>query len=282
MVVAKLIEAGAAARRLHATCAIFLEDYEQKPLVELQAGLNTVAQSMEMLPTFLHCLGQLAQLPTHLATVFRLLPLDAKGIEAAIIGRCIEVIIREDHVLNNFNGAARDGHVQRLLSLSRRWQESNAATVLEKARQGFLEHIRIATQPAAGQTAQRKEFKAQYNRGRRELEHEFGKVMRHKSIRDIVSGDSGLVVKDLKPVWLMSPLSVSDTLPLRPDDFDVVIFDEASQVPLEEAIPAIFRARQTIVVGDAMQLPPTDFFSSKSNDDVDEGLKFSQVVQVFE
>ncbi len=50
------------------------------------------------------------------------------------------------------------------------------------------------------------------------------------------------VVLDLKPIWLMSPLSVSDTLPLDSGAFDVVIFDEASQIPLEEAVPALFRA----------------------------------------
>src|SRR6185436_909237 len=51
-------------------------------------------------------------------------------------------------------------------------------------------------------------------------------------------------------------------LPLDPDLFDVVIFDEASQIPLEEAIPAIYRSHQVIVVGDEMQLPPTTFFAS--------------------
>ncbi len=96
--------------------------------------------------------------------------------------------------------------------------------------------------------------------------------MRYKPIRDLVSGDSGEVVKDLKPVWLMSPLSVSDTLPLDPDFFDVVIFDEASQLTLEEAIPSIFRASQCIVVGDEMQLPPTDFFSTKRSADEEEEL----------
>ncbi len=49
--------------------------------------------------------------------------------------------------------------------------------------------------------------------GSRDLEHEFGKTMRYKSIRDLAAGDTGTVVRDLKPVWLMSPLSVSDALP---------------------------------------------------------------------
>ncbi len=96
--------------------------------------------------------------------------------------------------------------------------------------------------------------------------------MRYRSIRDMVSGDSGAVIKDLKPVWLMSPLSVSDALPMDAAYFDVVIFDEASQITLEEAVPSVFRAPQTIVVGDEMQLPPTDFFSARQALDEDEEL----------
>ncbi|UUZ55358.1 hypothetical protein LP419_06335 [Massilia sp. H-1] len=66
--------------------------------------------------------------------------------------------------------------------------------------------------------------------------------MRHRSIRDLSDDETGLVIADLKPVWLMSPLSVSDTLPLASNLFDVVIFDEASQIPVEEAVPALSRA----------------------------------------
>jgi predicted DNA-binding WGR domain protein len=91
--------------------------------------------------------------------------------------------------------------------------------------------------------------------------------MRYKSIRDLAAGETGQVIQDLKPIWLMSPLSVSDTLPLDPGLFDVVIFDEASQIPMEEAIPAIYRSHQTIVVGDEMQLPPTTFFASARSED---------------
>ena len=61
----------------------------------------------------------------------------------------------------------------------------------------------------------------------------------------------------------MSPLSVADILPLEEGLFDVVIFDEASQIPLEDAIPSLYRSRQMIVVGDEMQLPPSQFFAPR-------------------
>jgi hypothetical protein len=69
---------------------------------------------------------------------------------------------------------------------------------------------------------------------------------------------------DLKPVWLMSPLSVSDTLPLAVDAFDVAIFGrQPLSLSRGGGVPAVFRAPQVIVVGDEMQLPPTNFFSPR-------------------
>ena len=69
------------------------------------------------------------------------------------------------------------------------------------------------------------------------------------------------VMTSIKPCWVMSPLVVSQVLPNDRPYFDVVIFDEASQVRPAEAIPAIARGRRLVVAGDEKQLPPTDFFS---------------------
>jgi very-short-patch-repair endonuclease len=63
----------------------------------------------------------------------------------------------------------------------------------------------------------------------------------------------------IKPCWAMSPLMVSQVLPMA-RLFDVVIFDEASQVVPADAIPAIMRGHQIVVAGDDRQLPPTNFF----------------------
>ncbi|MEO7524430.1 MAG: AAA domain-containing protein, partial [Ferruginibacter sp.] len=113
---------------------------------------------------------------------------------------------------------------------------------------------------------EQKQFKKNYNEGRKILENEFAKSMRYKSIRELSSKESGLVLKDIKPIWLMSPLSVSDSLPLDIGYFDVVIFDEASQITLEEGIPALYRSPQTIIVGDDKQMPPTNFFTARADD----------------
>lgn len=69
----------------------------------------------------------------------------------------------------------------------------------------------------------------------------------------------------LKPCLMMSPLSVSYFLETEAYHFDLVIFDEASQIFPEDAIGAIFRGSQVIIAGDSKQLPPTNFFASTTN-----------------
>ena len=76
------------------------------------------------------------------------------------------------------------------------------------------------------------------------------------------------LVQALKPCFLVSPLAVSQYLPLELD-FDIVIFDEASQVFPEDAVPAIRRGKRVIFAGDQKQLPPSNFFRAHSQDDDD-------------
>ena len=270
-VVARVLEAAPSSNDLKRELSTIMDGFSDGPLAELRREVSLAAQSLDDLPDFLHCLSLLGELPPELAGAFRRFPLSAEQLEAAAADNTLEGAFRTDRTLGRFNGAGHRRHVRQLDALYDQILDANAAEIRDQVRHTFQEHVRLAGMPTAGLTPEQKEFKKSYNRGRRELEHEFGKTMRYKAIRDLVSGDSGEVVKDLKPVWLMSPLSVSDTLPLDTGYFDVVIFDEASQITLEEAVPSLFRATQTIVVGDEMQLPPTSFFESKKEAE-DEGL----------
>ena len=83
------------------------------------------------------------------------------------------------------------------------------------------------------------------------------------SLRDLFDNISPLLPR-LCPCMLMSPMSVAQFLDLSQNKFDLVIFDEASQMPTSEAVGAIARGKSVIVVGDPKQMPPTSFFSSTS------------------
>src|SRR5690606_15369698 len=100
------------------------------------------------------------------------------------------------------------------------------------------------------------------------IEHEVGKQRRHLPLRELLRR-AGAAARALKPCFMMSPASVAQFLASTEAAFDILIIDEASQMRPEEAIGAIARARQAIVVGDPMQLPPTSFFDA-SHDEVAE------------
>jgi ABC-type iron transport system FetAB ATPase subunit len=192
------------------------------------------------------------------------------GIEAIVLQAAIRDAYRSDRSLMRMTGPILAEHAARVAEAEQGLRELHARWLAAKVHMAFRQNIARSEIPAAQLSSEQREWKKQYTRGRRELEHEFAKVMRYRSIRELATGESGLVIRDLKPVWLMSPLSVSDTLPLENDSFDVVIYDEASQIPSEEAMPALYRAPQAIVVGDRQQLPPTDFFSTRMETDSDE------------
>jgi hypothetical protein len=96
---------------------------------------------------------------------------------------------------------------------------------------------------------------------------EAAKRRRLVPVRTLLGSIPTLLPK-IKPCLMMSPLSVSHFL--TPDvRFDLVVFDEASQVPPEDAVNCIYRGRQLIVAGDPKQLPPTDFFQLAATSEVD-------------
>lgn len=147
-----------------------------------------------------------------------------------------------------FTGVRREEQIERFRVLDAEIRESAMARIRA-----------VASAPA------RRISGAQSNLGhasevailRRELE----KRKRIKPLRRLFA-EIPHVLQALKPCMLMSPLSISTFL--RPDSmsFNLVIFDEASQIPPQEAIPSLLRAKQAVVAGDANQLPPTSFFDA--------------------
>ncbi|RYZ45412.1 MAG: hypothetical protein EOO72_04205, partial [Myxococcaceae bacterium] len=102
------------------------------------------------------------------------------------------------------------------------------------------------------------------------IQHELGKKQRHVSIRELVQR-AGSALQALMPCFMMGPQSVSQYLPPGHLRFDLVVMDEASQLRPEDALGAIARGSQLVVVGDPEQLPPTSFFAQLERDDDDTG-----------
>lgn len=98
------------------------------------------------------------------------------------------------------------------------------------------------------------------------LAREWHKQRRHLPLRQLVKA-AGRAIQLIKPVWMMSPMSLAQFVEPGAVEFDLLLIDEASQVRPVEALGAIARAKQVVVVGDDKQLPPTAFFDRVAGED---------------
>jgi len=104
------------------------------------------------------------------------------------------------------------------------------------------------------------------------LSREINKKKRHLPLRELMAGIPSALTR-LTPCLLMSPLSIAQYLAADATRFDLVVFDEASQIPVWDAVGAIARGKQVVMVGDPKQLPPTSFFDRAESDLDDEDVE---------
>lgn len=152
-----------------------------------------------------------------------------------------------------FTRKAQDERIAQFISLDQRQFALSKERIRERIIRSFPDPNKV--------TGARSEIRI--------LRHEMEKKRRIMPLRKLFHEIPDLLLT-LKPCLMMSPLSVAYFLNAEDYHFDMVIFDEASQIFPEDAVGAIFRADQTIIAGDTKQLPPTNFFSvSTSNTDTD-------------
>lgn len=158
--------------------------------------------------------------------------------------------VEQQPILREFSGLGVDAILSRFKELDRYHLETNKAFIISK-----LSNLRPDESILIGS-----KFSI--------LVKEFNKSRKQKPIRVLLEELSDLIL-DIKPIFLMSPLSVSTYLSNHADLFDTVIFDEASQVFSWDALGAIYRAKQCIIIGDSKQMPPSMFFTSAVEDEED-------------
>jgi len=190
-------------------------------------------------------LAELKQAPTTVAAW-------VERFDHAWFSSCLDQVRAEDPDLASFNGRSHDSTADEFRRLDRERLAITAARVRRAHAQCVVE--RMNKHPDQAQL----------------IRNEASKKKRHLPLRTTVT-QAPDVVTALRPCWMVSPLSVAELLPAAPH-FDLVLFDEASQVLPEDAVCALLRGRKTIVAGDQHQLPPTTFFAGdvEDGDEADE------------
>lgn len=170
--------------------------------------------------------------------------------EAAYFTWWSTAIIGEDEVLRTFSTSEHVATIDKFRVADGRFQELTASYIAAKL---------AGSLPAGDDVTKKSSWGI--------LRHEFQKKSRHKPVRQLLQ-EIPDVVTALAPCLMMSPLSVAQYLPAEQALFDVVIFDEASQITVWDAVGALARGRQVIIAGDPKQMPPTNFFA-RADDDPD-------------
>jgi superfamily I DNA and/or RNA helicase/predicted DNA-binding WGR domain protein len=243
-----------------------LSDYKTKRINVLSDDLESIQMNSELLPDLLHVLRPFATIAPEVKQAVKNISISSMQTEANMANKTFSHICRQNKAFADIDYTSIERAVEHIKSQYKQLLKLNAAYIRASIRKRFLDNLELSSIALSQLRPEQKPFKKIYNEGRKILENEFSKSMRYKSIRELSGKESGAVLKDLKPVWLMSPLSVSDSLPLNVKCFDAIIFDEASQITLEEGIPSLYRAPQTIIVGDDKQMPPSNFFTAKAED----------------
>lgn len=141
--------------------------------------------------------------------------------------------------------------------------------LIDEFREADARHVELAAARVRRAVAERQmRARDDWPDQRQTVREQVGRKARHKPIRQLVDEAPELLLA-VRPCWAMSPLVVSQVLPAR-RLFDLVVFDEASQIEPADAIPAIMRGNRVVVAGDNKQLPPTPFFSTVGGDDDEE------------
>ena len=134
--------------------------------------------------------------------------------------------------------------------------------IIKLARQQLRWKVHAAAKPPFGNGTGKKSSWTQMAL----IDNEINKQQRFISVRDLTQR-AGRALLELKPCWMMSPLAVAQYVPKNSITFDLCIIDEASQMPPEASIGALLRCKQTVVVGDTNQLPPSSFFKKMIDDE---------------
>jgi hypothetical protein len=157
-------------------------------------------------------------------------------------------VLSEDEVLRTFTCGEHEADIRQFRAVDQQFRQLTA---------NYIAAQLCAHRPHSDDIARN----SQWGILRRELE----KKIRHKPVRQLVQ-EAPDALAALAPCFMMSPLSIAQYLPTDAQPFDVVIFDEASQITVWDAIGAIARGKQIVIAGDPRQMPPTNFFARNEED----------------
>ena len=191
--------------------------------------------------------------------------LDYKSLELSIIKSAwtrLETLLPE---LENYNGSILSELATEISTLSSEEQILFADHIRYNQARKFFDFHQLILSSTSKLNEVQKTLKKRLQFGKRILAAEFSKTRHSLSIRQLLDSDARLWIDLLHPTWLLTPHQLASFFPLSSNQVDVVIFDEASQIPFVNSLGALQRAKRIMICGDSQQMSPMYYFSSKGD-----------------
>lgn len=189
---------------------------------------------------------------------------DFEVLEDVVLWGAIEKFKSHNPELYHYTGADLMRDVVHLIQEEDRSFDQQIESFLRARVQQFNNFHTLITSPIVKLSEDEKALRKTLKAGRSILVKEFNKTRQHKSIHELLSSDAAPWIQLLKPILLLNPVTIAQVYPLSSGCIDLMLFDEASQIPFSHAIPAIFRAKQVAIFGDSQQLSPSSYFQQGS------------------
>jgi hypothetical protein len=171
--------------------------------------------------------------------------------------------------LKDFDPSKIDQRLNELISLKKSESKELVQHILWKFGSKFSAYQQLLSTPARKLKEEEKHLKQKLKRGKSILVKEFGKSRRHLSLRELFSTEARLWIQLLKPVWLSNPAYLAKSLPLEKEIFDISVFDESTQIPLQNALGILQRSDRTLIAGDEHQMGPSNYFTASGSETED-------------
>ena len=189
---------------------------------------------------------------------------DVETIEKHIIASTWSKLKIDFPSISDFSWDQFHNKLQKVIEIENKESLELVHYIHSQQKETFEKYHSILLTPSVKLDQTQKQFKQALKEGKKILVKEFGKSRNHLSIRQLMESPAKTWIQLLKPIWLLSPTRMSACFPLAQNLFELAIFDEASQIPLEHALGTLQRSQRVLIAGDPQQMSPSNYFSSVS------------------
>jgi hypothetical protein len=201
-------------------------------------------------------------------TTFQLLKYeqDLSELNSFIHQRVWQTFISEHPYMVDFELKSFKLGVKKLLKERRENETDFSRFLINHQAEKFAHYQNILISPLNKLSPEEKSLRGILRKGKSILVKEFAKTRQHLPIRELRKSEARLWIDILKPIQLSNPSSLASIYPMETGQFDLLIFDEAGQIPMSYALGALQRTKRVVVAGDHQQMSPSSYF--KRSEDV--------------